>query len=261
MRPPSLPVIIRERYVRVAESWLDDEPDQQWETLQALGADVVYFRDALDDVQDAKLYYTSSRHGVVTLDREPASLLDAMNAGFRNEVRRAAREGIHSCIAPSTPSDSEFAEQLRDYDLFHADRGLQAMPHHNLNVYAKHGLLWSATAKIDQTPIRTHFYICSEHESMLIASFPRTHQRNDVKAAAKGWANRRLHYDCIAHFQNAGYLRYNLGGIGNAGSANNEDIIKFKMEMRPEISLRYTYARPLTTKGYLYLLVRKLFQS
>lgn len=259
MRLLSPPVIIRERYVRVAESWLDNEPDQQWAPLRAQRADVVYFRDAVDDVQDANLYYASSRHGVITLDRPPAALLDAMNAGFRNEVRRAAREGIHSCIALAKPSNSEFVGELLDYDLFHADRGLQAMPHHNLNVYARHGLLWSATVKIDQTPIRTHFYICSGHESLLIASFPRTHQRNDIKAAAKGWANRRLHYDCIEHFYNAGYLRYNLGGIGNAGSANNEDIIKFKMEMSPEISLRYTYARPLTAKGYLYLLARKFF--
>jgi len=135
------------------------------------------------------------------------------------------------------------------------------MRRHHLILYATHGLLWSATAKLDQTPIRTHFYICSGQESLLIASFPRTSQLDNIKTNIKGWANRRLHYDCIEYFHQAGCSRYNLGGIGNPGSSGNEDIIKFKMEMRPEISLRYTYAMPATAKGHIYLLARKFFRS
>lgn len=257
----SQPVLIRERLVRVAESWLDIQPAEQTDVLRAQGADVVYFRESLHDIRDATHYHASSRHGVISLDQQPELLLESMNAGFRNEVRRAAREGIHSYIAQVNPFDDQFERELSDYIFFHSARGLAAMPRHNLEVYAKHGLLWSATAQIDQLPIRTHFYIGSAQESLLIASFPRTATSSAIKATAKGWANRRLHYDCIAYFHQAGCLRYNLGGIGNAGSSNNEDIIKFKMEMSPGISLRYTYARPLTAKGRLYLLARKFLKS
>jgi hypothetical protein len=261
MPPNCSPILIRDRHVRVAESWLDSQPDLQQGSLRAQGADVVYFREALKDARDAKLYRASARHGVIALDRPPETLLDAMNPGFRNEVRRAAKESIQSCIAPADPDSPGFAQALCDYDAFHAERGLTTVPHRNLRTYSKHGMLWLATASLGLTDIRTHFYICSAQEALLIASFPRTQGQGEIKPAAKGWANRRLHYDCIQHFHHAGCLRYNLGGIGNTGSTNNQDIIKFKMEMRPEIGLRYSYARPLTAKGHLYLLVRKFLRS
>ena len=254
------PVLIRTRPVRVAESWLDEDPALQRDQLVAKGVDVAYFREALRDTSDTGAYRASSRHGVISLTQQPDALLDAMNPGFRNEVRRAAKEGIQSCIVQARPNAPQLSAELIDYDAFHAERGLIAMPHTSLHLYASSGMLWSATAALGQTPIRTHFYIASAQEALLIASFPRT-LREGIKPAAKGWANRRLHFDCMQHFHQAGCLRYNLGGIGNAGSSNNEDIIKFKMEMRPEIGLRYSYAQALTLKGRLFLLARKFVRG
>lgn len=253
-------VLIRTRYVRVAESWLDEVPEQQSGQLAALRADVVYFREALRDTSSTGFYRAASRHGMINLAQPPETLLDAMNPGFRNEVRRAAKEGVQSHLVRVSPDAPHFTAELADYTKFHTERKLIAMPHHSLRIYATAGMLWSATASIDQIPIRTHFYICSAREALLIASFPRT-LRGDIKPVARGWANRRLHFDCVAHFHQAGCLRYNLGGIGNAGSSNNEDIIKFKMEMRPETAIRYSYAQALSFKGHLFLLARKFVRG
>lgn len=235
---------------KTAEVWLANETAQAIKISKSMGVDVLYLRDTeVPPKSNAEKF--AFLNGELALTKSLEDLFSGLDSSFRNEVRRAQKEGVK--IELTTPASANIiSSEIEDYINFSISKNLIPIPKKKLIAYASNGILIIGTAFYEGNPIRSHFYISSNNRILLVASFPRASSLN-MKQNLLGWANRYLHWESIVFSKKVGLKYYSLGGIGNPGSNNNKNIVTFKSEMNPGNSTSYNYAIPLTTLGKVIL--------
>lgn len=241
-------IFYRKGFLRFCEVWFNEMPQQQAWQAHACKADVLVFHESRVALSARSLPF---RNGVLNLDKDLDTLFGALNSGFRNEVRRAEKEGIavSSCM-PVGAIDRIYPL----YRQFCNDKHIAALARQLLEHYERAGHLFLSEASIGGAPVQAHLYFAGAAEAILLASFqiPSNAPRKLV-----GWANRALHWADIKTFKERGVLRYNLGGMGNPVTEQTLPIVAFKNEMKPTEVMYYQDVGPVSRKGKCYFLLKK----
>ncbi len=244
-------IVYRKGPLRFCEVWFNALPPQQALQAHAGQADVLVLHESRVAVSARSIPF---RNGVLALDQELDALFGALNSGFRNEVRRAEKEGIAvSACAPVDAIDLVYPA----YQEFCRSKHIAALPRPLLGHYARGGFLFLSLASIGGVAVQAHLYIAGAEEAILLASFPLP---ADVPRKLVGWANRALHWADIKALKELGMLRYNLGGMGNPVTEQTRPIVAFKKEMNPTEVMYYQDVVPVSRMGKCYLLLKKFFR-
>lgn len=244
-------IVYRKGLLRFCEVWFNELPQQQAWQAHACQADVLVFHESRVAVSARSSPF---RNGVLTLDKDLNTLFGALNSGFRNEVRRAEKEGIAvSVCAPVDGIDRIYPA----YRKFCQDKHIGALARQLLGHYARAGRLFLSEASIGGAPVQAHLYFADAAEAILLASFPLP---SDAPRKLVGWANRALHWADIKAFKERGVLRYNLGGMGNPVTEQTLSIVAFKNEMNPTEVMYYQDMVPVSLQGKCYFLLKKFLR-
>ena len=244
-------ILHTEKGLKRAQIWFNEKADLK--DVEAGGVDLLEFRESLKPLD---IRFKPFRNGVVNLDRKQEKIFEGLTKGFKYEVRRAQKEGISTAAA--YPPEADVLERCYgDYLSFSRNKSLTVIAADALRRYRIQGNLaitW-ACLSADARPLQYHVYFTDEKEAILLASFPAA-GREDVENKFFGFANRLLHWEDMVLFKSKGFSRYNLGGVGNPGSASNENIMKFKLEMSPMVEEYFQAIVPVSWKAKLYWFLR-----
>ncbi len=244
-------IVYRKGPLRFCEVWFNTLPPEQAWQAHAGQADVLVFHESRTAVSARSIPF---RNGVLALNQELDALFGALNSGFRNEVRRAEKEGITlSVFAPIDAIDRVYP----DYHEFCRSKHIAPLPQPLLGHYARSGCLFLSQASIGGVAVQAHLYFAGAEETILLASFPLP---ADAPRKLVGWANRALHWTDIKAFKEHGILRYNLGGMGNPITEQTRPIVAFKNEMNPTEVMYYQDVAPVSRLGKCYFLLNKFFR-
>ncbi len=244
-------IVYRKGPLRFCEVWFNTLPPQQAWQAHAGQADVLLFHESRVAVSERS---TPFRNGVLALDQEPDTLFGALNSGFRNEVRRAQKEGVAvSTCAPVAAIDRVYPA----YAQFCQSKQIAVLSPALLGHYARAGRLFLSQASIGGAPLQGHLYVAGAEEAILLASFPLP---SDAPRKLVGWANRALHWADMQAFREHGLLRYNLGGMGNPVTEQTRPIVAFKNEMNPVEVMYYQDVAPVSRLGRCYFLLKMYFR-
>jgi hypothetical protein len=196
---------------------------------------------------------------VIDLNVDEDAIFGNFDKKFRYEVRRAEREGYSAAFINET-GWAVFEDAFQGYLAFSKRKNLPIIPVKALRMYSAAGALTLATAMHGGNPLQYHIYLSDREEAILLGSFVGP-EGATAEDKVTGWANRMLHWQDMRWFRQHGLLRYNLGGIGNRGSRNNENIIRFKLEMAPRIDTYYHGIVSATKRAKLAQHVRTLIRG
>lgn len=237
--------------LRFCEVWFNEAPPKGNWLAPYRNVDVILFMESRVAVSPRSSPF---RNGVVALEPATNQLFSMFNSGFRNEVRRASKEGITS--GPSTAVDGLGAAYLA-YARFCRSKHITAMSYATLKRYDRAGHLLVSVATLGSIVVQVHLYMVGMDEAVLLASFPMC---ADVPGKVTGWANRALHWADIVQFKEAGLLWCNLGGMGNPVTDHNRAIVAFKNEMCPAEVFYYQDAVAVSLLGKCYLWLKRLIK-
>jgi hypothetical protein len=237
--------------LRYSEVWFNEvSQNGNWQDRYG-DVDAIVFHESRVPVSPRSIPF---RNGVVALKPDLDLLFAMFNSGFRNEVRRARKEGIVAgrCIAVDNIGNFYAA-----YARFCRSKNIAALSHALLQHYARARYLFVSEATLGAKAVQAHIYFAGTDEAMLLASFPLC---ADVPSKVMGWANRALHWADIVQFKEAGLLRCNLGGMGNPVTENNRAIVAFKNEMCPNEVVYYQDAVAVSLLGKCYFWSKKFMR-
>ncbi len=244
-------IVYRKGLLRFCEVWFNELPQQQAWQAHACRADVLVFHESRVAVSARSSPF---RNGVLNLDKDLDTLFGALNSGFRNEVRRAEKEGF--AVSACEPID-DIDRIYPLYQQFCQCKQIAALERQLLGHYGRAGHLFLSEASIGGAPVQVHLYFAGTAEAFMLASFPLP---SEAPRKLVGWANRALHWADIKTFKARGLLRYNLGGIGNPVTEQTLPIVAFKNEMNPTEVMYYEDVGPVSRKGEYYFLLKKFLR-
>lgn len=239
---------LKNLFFRYKECWFNTNESYTFEE----GLDFIEFKDSFCNVRSSlSPFYVGS----ISLFDELDLIFARLSPGFRNEVRRAEKEGVYTSYQTSLDI---LEECFTSYIEFSKEKKIAFIRKSTLENYLSENSLLISRAIHKGIVIRYHLYVKSNFCCSLLASFPSLNKQNDYKKTFLGWANRFLHWSDMVHFKKAGIGSYSLGGIGNSIEAKNSGIAKFKHEMTPEVECRYNGIVAISLKYKIYRFLRKL---
>jgi hypothetical protein len=183
---------------------------------------------------------------VIDLRRTEDALLADIKSGYRNEIRRATREGVlhHVDLWPPTSSLQRY---LDSYRRFAHTKGLRPLDFGRLAALSRRGSLSITTAQVAGEDITYHSYLVDPGQrARLLYSHHDVRFTSDVERAR---INKFHHWHDMLFFRQAGVAHYDWGGVDFAAPAG---IASFKMAFGGVLEQHYNFQR---TRG-LYSLVR-----
>ncbi len=222
--------------------------------VDARGVDVLEFKESLTRLDG--LY--GFRNGVVMINDTRDRIFDRFDKGFKYEVRRAEKDG-HVCSVVEL-DESTLRTIYQAYESFSKAKGIVTSPFSLLSLYAREKHMRVTQVIVENIPVQFHIYFVSRNEDILLASFPAI-DTGQIKKTALGFANRYLHWFDIQLAIDARKAVYNLGGIGNSDNPSTAGIVKFKMEMSPEVREYYHGIIPVSLKGRSILFIKKMLKK
>lgn len=162
-----------------------------------------------------------------SIKNESEELITKLPAKTRNEIRRARKEGVKSCISP------DMAEFISMHEAFVKARNLDVnITINSLNPY-KDKLLTTKAVYMDRA-IVAHMYILDpiSLRARLLYSIPASEEKlASIDKKIIGYSNRLLHFDDMLILANLGFETYDLGGYSfDKDSSKMANINKFKDE-------------------------------
>lgn len=234
--------------LRFCEVWFNKELQVKGRNELYADADVLVFHESHVPVL---LSSSPLKNGVLTLDISAEQLFATFDRAFRNNVRRASKEGIVFNFG-STMRDLDAVYST--YKQFCKNKQIAFMSYFLLKHYAQTGHLLISKAMLGNSIVQSHIYLVEKEEAILLASIPID---GDVSGQLLGWTNRALHWADIVRFKEAGLLRYNLGGMGNPVTEHNRSIVAFKQEMHPAEVIYYHDTVPISQLGKVYFFLKE----
>lgn len=229
--------------------WFNEHDD--WSRYASLPVDLLEFMNS-SSALDARL--SPFKNGVIELTRGLDVVYDALDKGFKYEVRRAEKENI-VCQELKDLRSPTLQDIFRMYRAFSLEKKIPVTPLQFFELYANANTLKVSTATLGNDVVQYHIYFSSAEERILLASFPDSRSAG-LKKSVIGYANRSLHWFDIQKSHEAGVKKYNLGGIGNFPNAEMNGIAKFKKEMSPETEICYHGIIPRSVLGKILLNVK-----
>lgn len=241
-------ICFNSRYQKVVEYWFWD----QYELPLDKGVDLLTFKEARINLL-GKL--NSFINGVIDLSVHADVIMESFDKNYRYEVRRAGKENIQSSVIDL--EKTKFEDIFKLYKTFSLQKNIGYLSLNQLHRYLCAGRIVVSKSYWQGKDYQYHIYFSNEKEAILLASFPNV-SLVDVESKYFGWANRKLHSDDIMYFQSMGLRYYNLGGIGNANSKDNENIIRFKKEMSPFPQEYFNGVIPISVKAKTIYMLKNI---
>jgi hypothetical protein len=253
-------VIFKKRFVTLAEKRWAPPAGQQVSASDYPGVDAISFLQAPAPV--AAAFSTSPTDTLVydlTVDAE--TLLSGCNATTRKGINRAAQKDQLVYTHWSHPSPA-LIDEFRDFfSQFASSRGIEAINPINLSLYAAAGILdLSVVRAPDGQALTWHSHIVEApnvrqlHFASSLAS-----SDNEFRNLV-GRGNRFHHWQDILRFKHAGLVHYDFGGLYMGNDDEKKlHINEFKHSFGGTPATTYNCDLALTTKGSLYLRLRRLY--
>ena len=193
------------------------------------------------DFKGSKPFLFSVRKGktiIIDLCQELSDIMSGIRSNFRNEIRRAEREGI-------VFSDQRKADWfVCYYNAFAEKKGLKTITEHHVNKYP---IYYITTAEYEGKVLTAHVsYVDLDLKtvSLLFSASPRLDETIDTKLI--GFSNKFLHYKDFEFFKDKGFWHYDFSGFSdNPDDKERLGIGQFKRSFGGEIVDTHSYYSPL----------------
>ncbi|WP_020614565.1 hypothetical protein [Sediminispirochaeta bajacaliforniensis] len=246
-------ITLQGKYVSVAEMWF------QPPTSSVKGFDILDLRQVESPPEHARCHQFSTL--LFDLTRTEDELFSDISKGTASKIRRARdRDGIE--VYSYERDDDALLRFAEFYAEFARSKGMSPVSFTYLKACLEAGELVLREARFseqDET-IVWHSYIASSGRARLLHSSSLFRNSNDSSFRnLVGRANRFLHWDDMLWFKTKGFTTYDLGGwyTGSEDQAKLA-INRFKEDFGGRAVTEYNCRKPLTLKGSLYLLSRRL---
>lgn len=170
-----------------------------------------YFRAAAYTFfQGKKPLCFSSREGKtvqIDLTQDMETIMNGIKSNFRNEIRRASREGI---VFDESMTVADFVDYYNDF----ADkRGLKRISQKAVTKYPKFYIL---TARYGEQVLSAHVSFTDEEDKKVFLLFSASNRLDEgIDKKMVGFANKFLHYEEFRYFKDAGYAVYDFSGFSD----------------------------------------------
>lgn len=175
---------------------------------------------------------------IIDLRQDMESIMSGIKSNYRNEIRRAEREGV---IFSNKRDVKWFVDYYND---FAEKKGLSKISEHNVSKYP---IIYITTAEKDGVVLTAHVsYIDQELKtaSLLFSASPRLDNSIDPKLI--GFSNKYLHYKDFELFKGDGLDYYDFSGFSdNPDDKEKYGIGQFKKSFGGEIFDTVSYYSPL----------------
>lgn len=195
------------------------------------------------------------RHGntsVIDLSQSAEDIFSGIKSNFRNEIRRAEKEGVTLAI------EENVASFVKYYNEFAIQKGLSAITAKNVTKYPSK-IITKALGPSGEV-LTYHAYIIDEEDKrvyLLYSASKRLDESVDTKLI--GYANKFLHFKDIEMFKEKGMAIYDFNGIGGDDFSKPATGIRlFKMSFGGTTEQTLNYNSPLMS---LALYVRKILHK
>ncbi len=243
---------IRRKTLVRHELWFDESWDKA-------AADLLVFYHWKEPVNPSAFAEVHSLE--IDLTRESADIFKGFEASTRNQVNRAAKDGVTFKCWPKPPRGTldEFFSVL---NAFAAERGLGSEePVWMYEYAAQNALLLTQAASAEGQPLSWHSYARVGATVRQLHSMSATGELSPEQKRLAGKANRYLHWLDILECQKLGIERFDFGGW-YAGTSDEKllRVNAFKEQFGGVRTLRYHSMMTGSLKGVAYLSARRLLK-
>jgi hypothetical protein len=244
---------LRRKALLRRELWFDEPWDKK-------GADLLVFYHWKDPVNASAFSEVHSLE--IDLTRDSADIFAGFESSTRNQINRAARDGIVFKCWPKPPGEvvDKFFSALR---AFTAERNLGAgEPVWMRDYAAQNALLLTQAVSADTEPLTWHSYarVGTTVRQLHSVSAPAGPSPGQKQLA--GVSNRYLYWMDILECRKLGIERFDFGGwYSGTGDEKLLRVNRFKEQFGGVKTLRYHSMMPASAKGAVYLGLRKLLKG
>lgn len=192
---------------------------------------------------------------VIDLSRPMDDIFSGIKSNFRNEIRRAEKEGVTLAI------EDDVVSFVKYYNDFAVQKGLFSISANNITKYSSN-IITKAVGPTGEI-LTYHAYLIDKEEnraSLLYSASNRLHESVDTKLI--GYANKFLHFKDMEMFKQKGMTIYDFNGIGSDDFSKPATGIRlFKMSFGGTTVPTLNYYSPLMSlalfiKKQIYKFVR-----
>jgi len=194
--------VLKSSWPRIAEFWFD-------EPLPKRGVDVAVLRQFSRPVPNA---VPRPFHSIeIDLQTPEETLLKAMDADTRYEIRRAETKDQLEAEVLMQPSEALRQEFLRFHGAFAAEKNLQPATPALLDPLVAAGMLCLTRVLSQGEPLVWHSYVIAQGRARLLHSASLFRGGDNAQRNLVGRANRWLHWRDMMAFQSQGLRAYDMG--------------------------------------------------
>jgi lipid II:glycine glycyltransferase (peptidoglycan interpeptide bridge formation enzyme) len=192
---------------------------------------------------------------------EEDKLWSLLNKNYRNEIKRAKKEGIvtKSFVGQQAINQSGLLDTFEGmYNKMFESKGMG----NRLNrIYVEAALkanqMTLTCAYYNDQILVIHAYVNDSKNALLLYSTSLLWEEDNKELGKKiGWSNKLLHWDDMNAFKKNGLYTYEWGGIQSCNDPNGID--KFKMGFGGSVVQYDNYIIARTLLGALYILLIKV---
>lgn len=241
-------ILINGRLASYAELWFDEERPR------TVAADVLIFRQRPEPLDGGTC--TPFLTLVNDLSIDEARIMAGLHNTNRYKIRRAeTKDGLEAAFV--TDPLERLDEFCDYYDAFAREKSVRPSYRRGLAAASAARQLVLTSASRGGEPLVWHAYVVYGKRAALLHSASHFRGKENADRAARGRANRWLHWRDMLSFRQMGLRQYDWGGLfDDETSAEHASINRFKSEFGGRREQTYECTLPLTAKGRLYLLAR-----
>ena len=160
---------------------------------------------------------------------EDQKLWESISKTVRNEIRRAAREGVSCKIYDSHNINEELIKHFNElYHGMYAEKGKEDayLPMNAINSFIENNAFIISVAEVDGEIAVCHSYVVDHNNARLLHSCSEFRNVDSNKRNAIGRANKYLHWKDIQYLKKCGIKVYDWGGITSYDTPNGIDRFK-----------------------------------
>lgn len=188
------------------------------------------------------------------MSKSTDEIFSGIKSNFRNEIRRAEKEGVTLAI------EENVASFVKYYNDFAIQKGLYAITTKNVVKYPS-SIITKAIGPSAEV-LTYHAYIIDEDDKRVYLLYSASNRLDEsVDTKLIGYANKFLHFKDIEMFKQKGMAIYDFNGIGGGGDFSKPatGIRLFKMSFGGTTVPTFNYYSPLMSLSlYIKKKIHKL---
>jgi hypothetical protein len=238
--------------IRIGEVWYGDQPSGE--------VDLVRHRMRPQPVAGGRCEPFNTLF--VDLTQPEDTLLNAIAKGTRQEIRRAAKDGVTCEVVEGARVRELVGTFVTFFNEFSRGKGLPEIPRAIIDPYVAAGVLDLSRvvrAEDGATLVWHAYYRSATHARLLRSASLFRASGDSAFRSLVGRANRLLHWEDMRRLKQGGLSVYDLGGFwANATDPVQVGINKFKEEFGGRVVGAYECEEGVTLKGKLFLHAKRL---